>query len=218
MMFEEPPIVDVPSVEEGTNESTAIHGVVLAAGTSSRYGRSNKLLELIDGDPLVCHAVASFVESRLANVTVVLGHDRERVRAALREYDVAFRYNRSYKQGQSASVREGIEAAREASADAVIFGLGDMPNVSPTTVDALVESYERGDGSALAAGYDGSRGNPVLFDSQHFDALGSVTGDIGGRDILRNAPDAAIVDTADPGVLRDIDRPTDLKNGEYDAD
>jgi molybdenum cofactor cytidylyltransferase len=34
-----------------------------------------------------------------------------------------------------------------------------------------------------------------------------VNGDTGGREILLTAPDAALVETGDQGVRRDIDRP-----------
>ncbi|UHQ96153.1 nucleotidyltransferase family protein [Natrinema halophilum] len=208
MTREDLPVVDPPPVDEIERDGS-VHGVVLAAGTSDRYGSKNKLLETIDGTPLIRHAVATLVESSAAPVTVVLGYDRERVRRVLSEYDVDYQYNESYENGQSTSVRTGISAARERDSDAVVFALGDMPAVSPTTVDLLVSAYQSGCGSVLTAGYDGTRGNPVLFDSRHFDSLGSVSGDVGGRTVLRNASDAAIVETGDPGVLRDVDRPGD---------
>ena len=209
------PVVEPPSVEHGC-ESTAVHGIVLAAGTSSRYGSKNKLLQSIDGDPVIRRAVTALVDSRLSDVTVVLGYDRERVRAALQGFDIEFRYNDSYEDGQSTSVREGTTAARETNADAVLFALGDMPYVSSTTIDTLVTVYESETRSAVAAGYRGERGNPVLFDSRHFESLGSVSGDVGGRDILRRDPNAVVVETGDPGVLRDIDRPADLRESGRD--
>ncbi|WP_254533725.1 nucleotidyltransferase family protein [Natrinema gelatinilyticum] len=217
MTGEDLPVIDPRPVDDIERE-VAVHGVVLAAGTSDRYGSKNKLLESIDGDPLICRSVESLVDTSLEAVTVVLGHDSDRIRSALCAYDVDYRYNESYESGQSTSVRTGVAAARDRDADAVLFALGDMPAVSPSTVEVLVGAYRSGRGSALTAGYDGTRGNPVLFDSRHFDALDSVTGDIGGRDVLRNASDGAIVETGDPGVLRDIDRPGDRKRTGSDPD
>lgn len=85
-----------------------------------------------------------------------------------------------------------------------------MPYVVSESVTDLVAAYEVGAGSALAAGVDGARGNPVLFDRVHFPALASTTGDIGGRDVLLAADDAAVVETGDPGIRRDVDRPGEL--------
>lgn len=197
---------DLPS--DGGRPSESVHGVVLAAGTSSRFGGRNKLLEPVEGAPLVRHAVETVAASDLDGVTVVVGHDDDRVRAALDGLDVRVRRNDRFADGQSTSVAVGVAAARARNADAVLVVLGDMPAVSVETVNMLSSAYSRGEGTALAAACDGRRGNPVLFDGRHFDALLSVEGDAGGREVL--LAEGVLVETGDPGVLRDVDRPEDL--------
>lgn len=187
-----------------------IHGVVLAAGTSSRYGDDNKLLEEFDGRPLVYHAASTLLDADLAGVTVVVGYQADRVRDALAELDVSIRTNERYAEGQSTSVATGVAAAAERGADAVVLALGDMPTVEPSTVDRLRRAYELGMGEAIAAAYEGTRGNPTLFDSSYFDALLDVDGDVGGREIFHTDDRAVAVETGDPGVRYDIDRPEDL--------
>jgi molybdenum cofactor cytidylyltransferase len=49
-----------------------------------------------------------------------------------------------------------------------------------------------------------------LFDRSHFDALADVSGDRGGREILRSGEGVALVETGDPGVRRDVDTRADL--------
>jgi molybdenum cofactor cytidylyltransferase len=188
--------------------------LVLAAGTSSRFGEANKLLATVDGKPIVRHAAETLLGGDLA-VTVVLGHEHERVREALAGLDMTFVRADDYAEGQSRSLRRGIEAIqdRDHAVDAVVIALGDMPDVSPATVERLVAAYRAGVGTALASAYEGQRGNPVLFDAQHFDALTATGGDTGGRAVLLDAEDAALVETGDPGVLRDVDRPADLPEG-----
>jgi molybdenum cofactor cytidylyltransferase len=39
-----------------------------------------------------------------------------------------------------------------------------------------------------------------------------VTGDVGGRRILRRNDDSALVETGDPGVLVDVDTPRQLED------
>lgn len=199
-------------VAEGSFDA-AVHGILLAAGTSSRFGEANKLLATENGEPIVRRAAQTLLESGLRSVTVVTGHEAERVRDALVDLDVCVVHAPDYAEGQSQSVRRGITAVREAfpDADAVVVALGDMPDVSSATVDRLLAAYEAGMGTALAAAYEGERGNPVLFDSRFFDALAGVEGDVGGREILRATADAALVETGDPGVRRDVDRPGDLR-------
>jgi molybdenum cofactor cytidylyltransferase len=187
-----------------------VHGVVLAAGASDRYGTENKLLRPFEGEPRVAHATRTAVRSAVSGVTVVVGYEREKVASALDEFAVEIRHNDEFARGQSVSVACGVEAASERSADAAIFFLGDMPNVAVETVDLLVDVYAGTSYRAIAPVYEGQRGNPVLFDSEYFDVLGDVEGDVGGRDILLGAGDAIGIETGDPGVLEDVDEPSDI--------
>lgn len=214
----EPPVIEAPALRgdsaAAATRSARVHGLLLAAGTSSRFGEENKLLATVDGEPIVRHAAKTLLAADLA-VTVVLGHEHERVRDALADLDVAFVRADDYAAGQSRSLQRGIEAIRnrDPDVDAAVIALGDMPDVSTATIQRLLAAYEAGAGSALAAAYEGQRGNPVLFDAQHFDALTATGGDTGGRAVLLGAEDAALVETGDPGVVRDVDRPEDLPEG-----
>ncbi|WP_435068755.1 nucleotidyltransferase family protein [Haloplanus sp. C73] len=189
------------------SQAASVAGVVLAAGTSSRYGGANKLLARLDGDPLVARSVRAFLDAPVDPVVVVVGHERERVRAALPD-GVRTVHNPAYADGQSTSVRTGVDAIADDS-DAVVVGLGDMPFVSAETVATLERAFRAGVGDPLVAAVDGQRGNPVCFGAQWFDDLRSVGGDVGGRHLLREASTTALVETGDPGVRRDIDRPED---------
>jgi molybdenum cofactor cytidylyltransferase len=208
------PVVEPPfdtSAGRPTTDPTTVVGVVLAAGTSSRFGARNKLLATWDGDPLVRHATRTLCRSIVDSVVVIVGHDHERVSAAVDDLDVAVVRNDDYETGQATSVRRGVRAARDRDATAALFALGDMPRVAVRSIDRLVRAYKAGAGDALAAACDGTRGNPVLFAARHFDALVDVTGDVGGRTILLTDDRSALVETGDTGVLVDVDRPEDVE-------
>jgi len=206
------PVVDPPEglTAEGSASKT-VHGVVLAAGTSSRYGERNKLLEPINDKPLLRHAIEPLLAADLDGVTVVLGHEAEVVRDAISDLldreDVAVTVNDRYADGQSTSVAAGVDAARERGVHGVLIALGDMPSVSVDAIEALLATYRAGQEAALAAAVEGERGNPVLFDRRYFDDLCAVDGDVGGRELL--LADGVAVETGDPGVLRDVDRPNE---------
>lgn len=205
------PVIQPPDASRGRSPvERHVHGVVLAAGTSSRYGAENKLLSSYEGEPLVRHAVETVVEADVDDVTVVLGHDAPQVAATVEEFDdVSVRANPDYEQGLATSVRAGVRGARDADADAVLVALGDMPAVSCRTVDNLVAVLRQGLASAAAAAYEGTRGNPVVFDRRYFDALERLDGDEGGRSVLLASDDAVAVETGDQGVVFDVDRPED---------
>lgn len=200
-----------------------ILGALLAAGTASRFEGANKLLADLDGEPVVAHASRILTESSLDAAVAVVGHDRDRVAAAL-PGNIEVLHNPDYEAGQSTSVRRAVEAARERDADAVLFALGDMPRVRVETVEKLLGAYREGEGEIVAPRYDGRRGNPVLFGARYFDALARVEGDAGGRDLLESES-VAWVEVEDPGVHRDVDTVADLQElqgesvseGEFDS-
>ncbi|MEF8872271.1 MAG: nucleotidyltransferase family protein [Haloarculaceae archaeon] len=193
-----------------TDGGPQIGAILLAAGQSTRFESGNKLLAPVDGTPIVRHAAETLLDAAVADVVVIVGQDDEAVRNALSGLPVSFRVNPDYAEGQSTSVRVGVETARERDWDAAVFALGDMPFVDPSSVDALLDRYASGDVSIVAAAYDGKRGNPVLFDSTHYETLADVTGDVGGRHLIETREDTVLVETDDPGVVRDIDDEADL--------
>jgi molybdenum cofactor cytidylyltransferase len=197
-------------VDPRSDGGATVGGVLLAAGESSRFERGNKLLATLDGVPIVRSAAQTLAESRLADFVVITGHQADAVADALSSLDVRIRHNPEYADGQSTSVHEGVAAARDAGWDAVVFALGDMPAVSPCSVDKLLDAYAGGEGTILAAAYEGKRGNPVLFDAVHYEALLGIQGDQGGRRLIQTTDDAALVETDDPGVTRDVDYEADL--------
>lgn len=213
------PTVDAASITASAADAGPVAGILLAAGTSSRFGESNKLLanvteESTDGEPIVRRAARTLVDAHVDPVISVLGHEATRVGDALADLPVRTVVNDDYRSGQASSVRTGIEAVRRTgpavAPEAVVIALGDMPFVSARTVDSLVAAYAAGVGDALAPAHDGVRGNPVLFDRRYFDDLAAVEGDVGGRQILLEGDASALVVVDDPGVRRDVDTRRDL--------
>lgn len=192
------------------SNADAVGGIILGAGTSSRFGSANKLLATIDGAPMIRRVAAVAVESTLDELVAVLGHEASAVADTLSGLPVSTTYNADYAAGQSGSVRCGVEFARDSGWDAAVVLLGDMPFLSAATVDRLIAAYRSGAGSIVAPEYGGQRGNPVLFAREHFDQLAGVSGDRGGRELLRNRPDLVLIDTDDSGVVRDVDSGDDL--------
>ena len=209
------PIYDGEAVAEALDAAGApdrtVVGVLLAGGTSSRFGERNKLLADLAGEPLVRHAARTLLDADLSEVVAVVGYEAEAVRSALADLDVRIVQNPEYEAGLSTSVARGVAAAIERDADAAVFLPGDMPDVNPASVRLLVDAYRAGLGTALATACDGRRGNPVLFARRYFEELLAVEGDVGGRAILFGSDDAALVETGDTGVREDVDTAEDLR-------
>jgi molybdenum cofactor cytidylyltransferase len=204
-------VVEPADLDTTDDTNQRVGGVVLAAGMGTRYDAGNKLLEAIDGEPIVRRAVRTFLDSAIDGSVVVIGHESDAIRSALDGLDIDIVVNTDYEAGQSTSMRRGVEVAGERDWDAVVFGLGDMPFVRSDSVDLLVRAYTVLENTILAAAYERKRGNPTLFDAVHYDALSQIEGDTGGRPLIVGSDETALVETDDPGTVRDIDTSEDYE-------
>ena len=187
----------------------APHGVaavVLAAGQSSRMAPRHKLLvEDASGRAMVARVVDGVLASRARPVLVVTGHRAAEVQAALAGRAVTFVTAPDYAAGLSASLRAGLAAVPPSAAAALVV-LGDMPLVTPATIDRLVDSYDPEEGRCIVApSHAGKLGNPVLWDRRYFPAMMGLEGDAGARSLLRLHGEAVAEVAADDTVLRDFD-------------
>ncbi|HEY2803031.1 MAG TPA: nucleotidyltransferase family protein [Actinomycetota bacterium] len=185
-----------------------ISAVVLAAGTASRFG-STKQLVLVDGKPLVQHAIDAAAAAELDEIVVVLGHDADQVREALElPSNARAVVNDRYAQGQSTSLAAGLFALDPSSEAAVVL-LGDQPEVRPEEIRALIERFAETRASTVRLRYRNAPGPALLGREIWPDAL-KLRGDTGARALF----DSHEVDEVeiDRDVPRDIDRPADMRS------
>jgi molybdenum cofactor cytidylyltransferase len=187
----------------------SVGAVILAAGTSSRMGRTKQLLSW-RGEALVAAVARQVLAAPVDPVVVVVGHEAEAVHRALEPLAVEaggrlwFVASPQYREGgQSASLKAGIGALPEQTG-AVIIALCDQPLIRARDLEALVERSS-GPGSIAVPVHNGQRGHPVLFGRDFFAELLAVSGDEGGRAVLRRHPEAVIEVPAGPEALQDLD-------------
>lgn len=175
-------------------------------------GGANKLLEEVDGSPIVRRVVGALLDVPLVERIVVTGADVEQVRATLDGLDVRFVHNPEHAEGIAASIRAGV-AALPPGLDGALIVPGDMPWLTPDDVAAVVNAFDPDAGAAICVPVRGNRrGNPVLWAAGHFDALARITGDTGGRQLFgRFAHELRDVAAPDDGVLVDVDTPDELR-------
>jgi molybdenum cofactor cytidylyltransferase len=190
-----------------------IRGILLAAGYSKRFG-SNKLLHLLPagspdaGTPIALAAARHFVEALPESVAVIRPR-AQRVGKLLREAGCNTVVCKNAAEGMGVSLAEGVRAS--ADAHGWVVALADMPYIKPETARIIARALS--EGAAIAApSYRGERGHPVGFARRFLDDLTGLRGDAGARDILKAHPDwITLYEVDDPGVLRDIDEPSDLE-------
>ena len=110
--------------------------------------------------------------------------------------------------GMGASLAAGVRATPDANS--WLVALGDMPWIAASTYEAVTRALDADDASIVAPAHRGVRGHPVGFAAHHFDALAALDGDTGARALFASAP-VRLLDVDDPGIVRDVDTPADLR-------
>ncbi len=178
--------------------------IVLAAGESKRMGQPKLLLPL--GESTVGeHTIDNFLNSKLKEVIVVLGDRADEMTRRIGSRPVKIVINPAYRQGMSISIASGLSLLSE-KAQAVMLSLGDQPFIDPQAINRLTEAFSTHNRGIAIPVYRGRRGHPVIFSIKYKEALLSLKGDIGGRQIIEKHPDDILeVDVDCEGITIDID-------------
>jgi len=150
---------------------SGIAGVLLAAGQSRRMGSMNKLSLPVGDKALLRRSAETLLASCLSKIVVVLGHQAETTEALLAGLSLETVHNPRYREGQTTSVRAGLQALTD-SFDGLMICLADQPLLESADVDRLIDAYRSRRGcSILVPVHGGQRGNPVLLDYAHRAAI-----------------------------------------------
>ena len=182
-----------------------IGGIVLAAGEASRFG-SAKQLALLDGQPMVEHALRAITAGPVGRVILVLGAGAEDVVAAIDLHGAEPLICPRWQEGQAASLACGL--AELSDCEAVVVTLGDQPRVSPDSIRRVISAREKG-ALAVRATYRGDPGHPVLLERKLFGRMRNVTGDHGARNLLMSVA-VREIPCDDLGGGEDVDTPAEL--------
>jgi molybdenum cofactor cytidylyltransferase len=192
--------------------ASAVAGILLAAGSSQRFGAGNKLLANVDGRPLIFCVASHLTRSRVHEVVVVTGPDRCEIEQALNGFKLRLVHNPDHQWGMGRSIAVGVASLRPATQGALICP-GDMPEVSPALIDKLIGVFEQNGGETIVfpALSDGSQRNPVLWPRRFFSRLAGLRGPAGGKALLAElANEAVAVPVAKGREFIDIDTAEDL--------
>lgn len=190
-----------------------ISAILLAAGEGRRFG-GQKLLERLDGVPLVCRTVGVCLESRLDSIVVVTGPDgavADVVRAAFpRENRLDFVVNPSPERGHMSTVKAALaELPRDTTAAMVIHA--DMPMVPPNLIDDLVIEFAWHGGIVMPECCGEWRHPRIIPRGLFEDFLALGDEERGTAVIERYRADVTTVSVADPITFLDIDVPADME-------
>lgn len=205
---------DRPLPRNPEPNSRQIGAVVLAAGLSTRMNGANKLLEKIDGTPIIVHTLRNILSSKVKSVTVVVGNESNSIRKALLEAGLTGLHIvtcPNYASGLSQSLISGIDALPPQIEGALVC-LADMPFMPPADIDRLISAFNPAENNLIVIPiHNRQRGNPILWGKRFFPQIQKLTGDKGARQLLAEVEDFITdVEISHDGIFIDIDSPDDL--------
>lgn len=184
-------------------------GIILAAGESTRFGEPKQLLDW-KGIPFVRQVAKTALQAGLWPVIVVTGFHAADIESALSGLNINIVHNPDYEQGQSTSIRAGVQALPQ-NVGSAVFLLADQPQIPVEVIRSLMETHKQKLQPILAPlVLEERRANPVLFDQVTFPDLLKLTGDVGGRAIF-DKHRVEYLPWHDDILLFDVDKPEDYQ-------
>ena len=181
--------------------------LLLAAGSSSRMRGADKLMEPVEGVPLLLRQARVALATGVP-VIVTLPLDRPARNAALSGLDLITVPVPDAALGLSASIRAGVGAA---GVRPVLVLLADLPEITTDDLSRLLARHAAAPDLILrATAADGTPGHPVLFPEWALGGLAALTGDSGARDLLWQYRDRTeMVALPARHAVTDLDTPED---------
>jgi molybdenum cofactor cytidylyltransferase len=190
--------------------SNSIIGVLLAAGSSRRFGANKLLQPLANHVPVAVQAARQLLTAIPTSIAVVRPEDQE-LKAKLAALPIKVIDNPQHLAGMSSSLVCGVRATQDAAG--WVIALADMPYIPVTVIHQVAQQIYFG-APIVAPTFKGQRGHPVGFASQLGPELLQLHGDNGARDIIARHESLLrrfAVDSA--GILQDIDTAAEMGVG-----
>lgn len=185
--------------------------IVLAAGSSTRMGRSKQLLK-INSETLIRKTVKTALEAGAKETVVVLGANIEQIKSELSDLSVHTVTNPEFEKGMGSSLKCGVKYVMKKNPDveAVMILVCDQPLLNSVHLKKIIEEYLITKSPIVASFYSGSNGVPALFNKSMFGKLLAIEDQHGAKKTIGQNP--TLVKSIDfPDGVVDLDTPEDLE-------
>lgn len=182
--------------------------IILASGLSKRMGQ-NKLLMDFKGKKMYQHCINSVKKCDIRQKIVVSAYD-EILDYARDMGDFILVKNENQALGQSQSIKMGIATAKPCLG--IVFLPSDMPFITDVFLNKLCDFFMKDTSYIVVPRFEGKNSMPTIFPFSLYDELSNISGDIGGREIIKaNLSKLRYFDVSDGNILQDIDTIEDFE-------
>jgi molybdenum cofactor cytidylyltransferase len=185
-------------------QTNLVKKIILAAGSSQRYGEENKLIQIFQGKPIINCVVDVLLEIfEPQELLVVVGHEHTKIINLINNPSIKIINNIDYKKGIGTSISIAVKQL-ENNIQGVMIIPADMPLLSKDDIKKLEDKFfELNSEKVIFPIYNSDIGNPVILPKSYFEILKNLDGDHGARSQINNK-DFVTVNT-EIGTTLDID-------------
>lgn len=195
-----------------------IGAILLVAGQGSRLGNIPKALIKIEGQTIIERHMAALKEFLTTPLVVITGHHASQFKPYLQNDDLIVRQNPHPDQGQSSSVRLGLETLYEhhKDLDVILMILGDQPFINASDIRQLLEYFKVMNVEYfLLPTVNGQRGNPVLLSGRALKNIIEQGPQMTVRAYMDHHPETVkIWESTNQHYIFDMDTPADVRDFE----
>ncbi len=186
-----------------------IYGIILAAGEGKRMGKLKLTLPLGNKKLIEWVLQAAKLTPLDKYFLVVRPEDKDIIKIG-KAWGAEIVLNPDFHKGMSTSIKKALLKINTQEAEGFFLILGDQPLITSKIINKLIKSFSPGKREIVVPYYKDRRGNPVLFDICWKDELMAVTGDVGGRVLIKAHPEKVRrANIPDEAILFDIDQEKD---------
>ncbi len=188
-----------------------ICGIILAAGEGKRMGKVKLTLPLGDKQLIEWVLQAAKLTPLDKYFLVVRPEDKEIIKTG-KKWGAEIVLNSEYRSGMSSSIRKALHQISSEELVGFFVLLGDQPLVNPSILYKMLLAFTPGKKEIVVPFYKDRQGNPVCFDGYWKDELIKLSGDMGGRVLIKAHPERIKrFKISNESILLDIDREEDYE-------
>jgi len=188
-----------------------ICGIILAAGEGKRMGKVKLTLPLGDKQLIEWILQAAKLTPLDKYFLVVRPEDKEIIKTG-KKWGAEIVFNSEYRSGMSSSIRKALHQISSNELEGFFVLLGDQPLINPSILYKMLLAFTPGKKEIVVPFYKDRQGNPVFFDGYWKDELMKLSGDVGGRVLIKAHPERIKrFKIPNESILLDIDRKEDYE-------